>query len=54
MSAVTTRVRGLAPWCPQTKTRELLDTVRAVLAEYADYLPLTVRQIFYRLVSTRL
>lgn len=28
---VTTRVRGLAPWQPQRATRELLDTVRAVL-----------------------
>ena len=51
MSAVTTRVRGLAPWQPQTKTVELLAKVQAVLVEYANYLPLTLRQVFYRLVG---
>jgi hypothetical protein len=51
MSAVTTRVRGLAPWRPQGPTVELLAQVRAVLIEYAEYLPLTLRQVFYRLVG---
>ena len=51
MSAATTRVRGLAPWHPQRSTVELLDAIRTVLLEYAAYLPLTVRQIFYRLVG---
>jgi hypothetical protein len=51
VSALTTRVRGLAPWCPQPKTRELLIAVKAILEEYDDYLPLTLRQIFYRLVG---
>ncbi len=37
---------------PQAKTRKLLDGVDQVLAEYQDYLPLTIRQIFYRLVAT--
>lgn len=46
-----TRVRGYAPWRPQTRTRLLLDQVVVVLAEYADYLPLTIRQVFYRLVG---
>jgi hypothetical protein len=46
-----TRVRGFAPWHPQADTCELLERVRAVLAEYEDYLPLTIRQIFYRLVG---
>ena len=46
-----TRVRGFAEWNPQAATRVLLDQVLAVLAEYADYLPLTIRQIFYRLVG---
>ncbi len=45
------RPRGYADWRPQRKTRIVLDQVRAVLDEYADYLPLTVRQIFYRLVG---
>jgi hypothetical protein len=48
---IKTRVRGFAPWSPQAKTLQLLDQVRAVLGEYEDYLPLTIRQIFYRLVG---
>jgi hypothetical protein len=50
-AAVKPRVRGLAPWLPQRATLILLATVRSVLAEYATFLPLTVRQIFYRLVG---
>src|SRR5262245_12718480 len=46
-----TRVRGFAPWTPQRKTLELLAQVNAVLGEYENHLPLTVRQIFYRLVA---
>jgi hypothetical protein len=46
-----TRVRGFAPWSPQGETLRLLEQVRAVLGEYEDYLPLTIRQIFYRLVG---
>ncbi len=49
--AVKPRVRGLAPWHPQRATLALLDTVQAVLIEYAAYLPLTLRQVFYRLVG---
>jgi hypothetical protein len=45
------RVRGFAPWSPKAATLELLEQVRAVLREYEDYLPLTIRQIFYRLVG---
>ncbi|MFC1609978.1 hypothetical protein ACFL6C_03390 [Myxococcota bacterium] len=47
----STRVRGLANWNPQPKTRRLLAQVQGVLDEYADHLPLTCRQIFYRLVG---
>ena len=46
-----TRPRGFADWKPQAHTLALLDQVQGVLDEYADYLPLTVRQIFYRLVG---
>ncbi len=46
------RPRGYAPWRPQTKTRALLEAVEEVLDEYSEHLPLTVRQIFYRLVGT--
>lgn len=45
------RPRGYADWNPHQKTRVLLDQVQEVLVEYTDYLPLTVRQIFYRLVG---
>jgi hypothetical protein len=37
---------------PRAATVELIERVQVVLAEYADHLPLTVRQIFYRLVGT--
>jgi hypothetical protein len=46
-----TRVRGFAPWAPRGATLQLLEQVRAVLREYEDHLPLTIRQIFYRLVG---
>jgi hypothetical protein len=45
------RARGFVPWKPQAKTLALLEQVQAVLAEYAAYLPLTLRQIFYRLIG---
>jgi hypothetical protein len=49
--AVKPRVRGLPEWTPQKKTLALIEQVQAVLVEYAAYLPLTIRQIFYRLVG---
>jgi hypothetical protein len=45
------RPKGYCDWRPQAKTRALLDQVQQVLTEYQDYVPLTVRQIFYRLVG---
>lgn len=46
------RPRGFIPtWRPQARTSELLDEVKAVLIEYAAHLPLTLRQVFYRLVG---
>lgn len=45
------RPKGYASWNPRPETRAVLDDVRAVLREYDAYLPLTVRQIFYRLVG---
>jgi hypothetical protein len=47
----STRPRGFAPWRPQAKTEALLEDVRAVLEEYAEHLPITGRQLFYRLVG---
>src|SRR5262245_30138000 len=51
MQRVRTRVRGFAPWSPEKATLALLDQVQGILDEYADHLPLTIRQIFYRLVG---
>jgi hypothetical protein len=48
----STRPRGFVEWNPRAATRQLLDQVQAVLDEYRNYLPLTIRQIFYRLVGT--
>ena len=49
--ATTTRPHGFAPWRPQRGTLALVERVSEVLAEYEAYLPLTVRQVFYRLVG---
>jgi hypothetical protein len=47
---MSARPRGfIEHWAPRPETRGLLDRVNQVLAEYAD--PLTLRQIFYRLVG---
>jgi len=45
------RPKGYAGWRPQAKTRVVLDQVGTVLEEYEEHLPLSVRQIFYRLVA---
>lgn len=48
-----TRPRGFAPWNPRPDTLALVENVQAVLTEYRDHLPLTCRQVFYRLVATK-
>ena len=48
----TTRPRGFAPWTPQGDSLELVQQVRKVLSLFRAYLPVTIRQVFYRLVST--
>ncbi len=48
---MSTRPRGfITDWNPQPKTRDMVAAISAVLAEYRQQLPLTLRQIFYRLV----
>jgi hypothetical protein len=48
----STRPRGyIESYRPQAATRALLEQVRAVLHEYREALPLTCRQVFYRLVG---
>jgi len=37
-------------YSPHGKTRAILDQVGEIIEEYEDHLPLSVRQIFYRLV----
>ena len=46
-----TRPRGFAPWQPGEEVRALLKVVADILEEYRQHLPLTCRQIFYRLVG---
>lgn len=46
-----TRPKGYYDWKPQAKTRRILEQVDEILVEYERYLPMTVRQIFYRLVG---
>ncbi|MFF3711911.1 hypothetical protein [Streptomyces phaeochromogenes] len=46
-----TRVRGFADWAPRPHVLALVDQVRAVLDENRAYLPMTARQVFYRLVG---
>lgn len=50
-SNTSARPKGYAPWGPRRKTQDLLEQVDTVLREYEDFLPLTIRQIFYRLVG---
>jgi hypothetical protein len=45
------RPKGYATWSPRKKTWGILGQVDEVLREYRAHLPLTVRQIFYRLVG---
>ncbi len=46
-----TRPRGYAPYRPQAANRLLLEQIANVLDEYAEHLPLSVRQVYYRLVA---
>lgn len=50
-TAIHGRPRGFIDWNPQAKTRALIEQVQAVLEEYQKHLPLTLRQVFYRLVG---
>ncbi|MCK9251038.1 MAG: hypothetical protein M0P31_18910 [Solirubrobacteraceae bacterium] len=45
------RPRGYADWTPRPETAIVVEQVRGILHEYRDHLPLTVRQVFYRLVG---
>lgn len=45
------RAKGYAAWRPHDKTLTLIANVREILDEYRAHLPLTIRQVFYRLVA---
>jgi hypothetical protein len=45
------RPKGFAAWKPQKGTQEIMCQVQEVLAQYSEHWPLTIRQIFYRLVG---
>lgn len=45
------RPRGFAPYRPQGAALNLIAAVDDVLEEYSEHLPLTLRQVFYRLVA---
>lgn len=45
------RPKGYATWRPHKKTRIIMRQVQEILVDYEEHLPLTVRQIFYRLVG---
>jgi len=46
-----TRPKGYAPWRPSPETAALVEDVKDVLEDYRAHLPLTIRQVFYRLVA---
>jgi hypothetical protein len=43
--------RGYVDWKPQAQTQILIGHVRQILEEYAEHLPLTCRQIYYRMIA---
>lgn len=45
------RARGFKAWQPRAASRELLEQVHEVLRQYRANLPVTARQVFYRLVG---
>jgi len=50
---MTTKPRGpLDQWNPHARTRELVEDIKAVLAEVRPYWPVTVRAVYYRLLGT--
>ena len=51
VTAKSGRPRGFIDWTPRAAGQNLLDQIDAVIQEYVDQLPLTARQIFYRLVG---
>jgi hypothetical protein len=51
-SSLWGRDRGFVEWTPQAERAKLASDIEVVLEEYRPYWPVTVRQIYYRLVGT--
>lgn len=51
MNYTKTRPKGYAAWNPRAETLEVLRHVEDVLTTYTQHWPLTIRQIYYRLVG---
>jgi len=51
MAYTNTRPKGFITWQPRAGTQEILSQVKEVLQQYKEYWPLSIRQIFYRLVG---
>ncbi len=49
---MTRPIGFIEEWRPQAKTEALIAAVQTILDQYRVYGPMTVRQIFYRLVGT--
>ncbi|MDC0936715.1 hypothetical protein OAS39_10550 [Pirellulales bacterium] len=47
----TQRPRGMQEWNPRQDARDLIRDIWEVLNTYREQLPLTCRQIYYRLVA---
>jgi hypothetical protein len=45
------RDRGFVEWVPKPATQVIIDQIKEVLEEYSEHLPLTARQIYYRLID---
>jgi hypothetical protein len=45
------RPRGMIEWRPQRRTEALLEHVQTALDQYANHLPLTLRQILYHIIA---
>jgi hypothetical protein len=43
--------RGFIHWKPRAESLERLGIIQGILVEYREYLPLTLRQVFYRAVG---
>jgi hypothetical protein len=41
----------LDDWTPHRKTQIMLGQVQGILEEYAEHLPLTARQVYYRMIA---